>query len=121
MTEAGLEEIEAALGVTLPLRYRDFMKNYPFAAESWAADLAMPDDVMLVIDLNEEARARTSPALPDETFVVGSDGGGLEYFVHLADSRCAVHSLSLDTGASRQEAADFALWVEKLKAAESSA
>jgi hypothetical protein len=115
MTEAGLEEIETALGVTLPLRYRDFMKHYPFADDSWAGDLAMPDDVMLVIELNEDARARESPPQPEGTFVLGSDGGGLEYFVHLDDPRCAVQSMDLNTGAVRVEAPDFGLWVERLK------
>ena len=52
MTRAELDRIEAALGISLPRDYREFMGRYPFGEDSLAQDCAIPDDAERVIELN---------------------------------------------------------------------
>jgi SMI1 / KNR4 family (SUKH-1) len=92
MRERDLKRIEHELGVALPARYREFMLAYPFPKYSWAGDLAMPEDVDLLLDLNHEARKSDSDRSLANVFVIGSDGGRTDYFIRLADTLCGVHS-----------------------------
>ena len=89
MTPAALRHIEQTLKVVLPEYYRQTLLDYPFPADSFAAELTLPTEIDAIL-LNN---TRFPPE--DQRFVVGSDGGEEVYFILPGESpeRVYVHQL----------------------------
>ncbi len=114
MREHDLKRIERELKINLPAKYRDFMLAYPFPRNSWAGDLATPDDADLLLDLNHEARTSEAGSSLDDAFVIGSDGGSTEYFIRLADAFCSVQAYNETTSQVTAVATTFDDWLSQL-------
>jgi len=117
MREYALSRIEQDLAVTLPRRYRELMLAYPFAADSWAGDLAMPDDPDLLLEMNREHRELPADITAD-VFFIGSDGRGTDYFVRLSDPWCGVASYDTATHKTVELTKSFDEWLSRLRSAD---
>ena len=64
MQRSDLDRIENLLGVSLPVAYREAMLAYPFAPDHQAAELWMPNDAAIILDMNRPIPERRSAAEP---------------------------------------------------------
>jgi hypothetical protein len=117
MRQHDLVRLERELAIRLPRQYHDFMVAYPFSRSSWAGDLATPDDVKLLLDLNREKRELSAGVSSDEVFFIGSDGKGADYFVRLSDPACGVAAYDTGTHQVSIQAKTFEDWLSQLRLA----
>ena len=116
MREGDLARLERELAIRLPRQYRECMVAYPFSRISWAGDLATPDDVDLLLDLNREKRELPPTLTPRDVFFIGSDGKGVDYFISLSDPACGVTAYDTGTHKVSALAKSFDDWLSQLRA-----
>lgn len=113
MTESDLAVIEQALGIRLPLAYRQTMLAFPVPACAGNHDTELWDNAPELIALNQELRAgrRFVTPWPAEYFALGTDASGSTQALNLSDGtvfwadRC-----HLPPAGERGRVADFASW-----------
>lgn len=113
MTEPDLQQIEAALGFTLPASYRGTVLSYPFAAGSFADEFMLPNRPQAVIDLG--GVDFVAPGI-DRPFFLGSDGGEELYFMDASKPDSGVYVLELETGKHRVLSPSWAAYLAHLQA-----
>ncbi len=118
MRQHDLVRLERELAIELPRQYRDFMVSYPFSQSSWAGDLATPDDVDLLLELNREKRELPSGLSSGDVFFIGSDGKGADYFVRLSDPAGGVAAYDTGTHQVSILAKTFEDWLSQLRVAD---
>src|SRR6516164_10632749 len=74
MSDADLDRIEAALGLTLPAVYRSSVSPFPVTLEAGNAGTPVWDDAEALIDLNRRLRTE-EPAWPEWLFAIGQSEG----------------------------------------------
>ena len=117
MHATDLQRIEQALGLALPAAYRAAMLAYPFPPTHEAAELWMPDDAALVIEMNRpgaERRLAGTP-WPSHLVVIGSDGGEEDFVVDVREAAAPVLAHERESGEVRALAPDFAAWLAMLR------
>ncbi len=86
MTDAELDEIEAALDITLPSSYRDAMLDYPIPTFVGNSDAYLWDDASELIEENKLLR-NGAPGVakpwPKHFYCLGRAGGGDVYAIDL--------------------------------------
>ncbi len=125
MTEANVARIEAELGVTLPVHYREFVLAYPqrlrdakmdFGSEQRpASDSFLFDAPRAVIDANRAVRkpgllvtdGETGP-WPEGYLIVGKDGGGNCWCIKLAGRSKAVWFFDHEEGVFSKQSKSLA-------------
>jgi hypothetical protein len=136
MTEADLANLEAALGVTLPAFYRQFMLDYPadLLTATYGPDgqPGEPADDWLhykpetIIRDNQEARqhlaferwngsAYAPDPWPTNFLVIGSDGGGDCWFIKLDEGSQMVWRYYHERGRYRLSAISLAQYADRLR------
>ena len=78
MTDSDFQKIENQLEIKLPDFYKNTMLNYPFSGSSYANEFSLPNNPVIVIDLNTLFFDAT-----DNKLVIGSDGGGWFFYLEL--------------------------------------
>ena len=117
MQPLDLDRIESLLGVSLPSIYRDTMLAYPFPADHQAAELWMPDDAAVVLDMNRpvpERRLGADP-WPRHLVFIGGDGGEEEFVLDVRGAAAPVFTYEIESGCLRALAPDFAAWLTTLR------
>ena len=117
MTRADLDRLEEVLGAPLPTDLRDLYLSYPFGSDSWAAQLAMPDDAERVIRDNSDRAwlVDLGVTCADDCFLIGSDGGETVYFVNLKEPRTRIFAGNLETGSFAREATSLDEWLAQIR------
>ena len=114
MTEDDLQQIEAAVGYTLPTFYRTTLVAYPFPKDSFADEFMLRDCPQSVIANNKGSPRISSPDIR-QSFFLGSDGGEERYFVDAKNPNSAVFVFELETGKHRQEASTWAEFLDQVR------
>ena len=117
MQRSDLDRIENLLGVSLPVAYREAMLAYPFAPDHQAAELWMPNDAAIILDMNRPIPERRSAAepWPPHLVFIGGDGGEEEFVLDVRAAAAPVFAYELETGRLRALAPDFAAWLTTLR------
>ena len=117
MTEAELRSIEDALAIALPNMYREVMRNYPFALDSFANDCEIPNDPTRIIQKNKELRVNGffGRPWPNHFFAFGDDGGGNEHYLDLRNDPSPVFLADHEGSEDYKLASDLATWVADRK------
>ena len=78
MTDIELDQIEKALGISLPAAYRELMNPFPIPAYAGNTDSELWDDADQLVALNLELRKGdwSVRAWPSHMFAMGRDDGG---------------------------------------------
>ena len=111
MKPEAIDSLERSLGLQLPAAYRHTMSNYPFGADSSAAEFWLLDDPDRLLELN---RARVA-AWPREYFVLGTDGGELTYLLNTAAPPFPVLAFDIESGQLEPHAPSFPAFVDLLR------
>jgi len=112
-----LDRIETQLGVSLPAVYRATMLAYPFPPQHQAAELWMPDDAAVVLDMNRPTPERLSDGQPWPRHLVfiGGDGGEEDFVLDTRAADAPVFAYEAESGHLRALAPDFSAWLTMLR------
>src|SRR5687767_3103523 len=112
-----LHRIESALGMSLPAAYRAAMLDYPFPPTHDAAQLWMPDDAAIVMEINVRPSERRLAGKPWPTYLVliGSDGGEEDFVLDVQAPAAPVFAYERESGDVRALAPNFAAWLAMLR------
>ena len=112
-----LDRIENLLGVSLPTAYREAMLAYPFSRDHQAAELWMPNDAAIVLDMNRPVPERrlAGEAWPAHLVFIGGDGGEEEFVLDVRAAAAPVFAYELESGHLRALAPDFVAWLTTLR------
>jgi hypothetical protein len=118
MTSAELEELERHIGARLPEDLRNLYLHYPFAEGSWAADLAMPDDVDYLIEVNQDRSFPGEFCASDPTryIYIGNDGGETENYATLGEEPTRIFEADIETGSFSEVAGSLEEWKAQMYA-----
>ena len=114
MTEAELRLIEERLGYSLPEEYNSTVLNYPFAADSFANEFMLLDNVDAVVELNE---AGVEIGDVERPFFVGSDGGEEWFFIDASKEESPVFVFQLESGKHHIRAGTWGGYLEEIRTA----
>jgi hypothetical protein len=117
MDAEALDRIEQALGLPLPTAYRATMLDYPFPPAHEAAQLWMPDDAGVVLEMNRpipERRLAGEP-WPAHLVFIGTDGGEEDFVLDIRAPAAPVLAYERESGDVRALAPDFASWLVMLR------
>ena len=100
MTEEDIQTLEKQFSIILPNQYRDILRVYPFAEDSWANECAMPNDLGLIIEMNADRTILKEYGVDDPSlyFQIGSDGSELTYYIDSRDPECTVYTADVESG-----------------------
>ena len=100
----------------LPDQYRKILCDYPFAEDSWANECAMPNDLGMIIEMNDDRSILKEYGADDPShyFQIGSDGGELTYYIDSRDPECTVYAADVESGTFTKHAV-FSNWCEELR------
>lgn len=117
MQPPGLDRIEKLLGVSLPVAYRETMLAYPFSPDHQAAELWMPNNATVVLEMNRSIPERRldGDRWPRHLLFIGGDGGEEEFVLDVRGPAAPVFAYELETGRLRALAPDFAAWLTTLR------
>ena len=112
-----LDRIERALGRPLPAAYRATMLDYPFPPTHEAAQLWMPDDAAIVLEMNGPIPERqlAGKPWPAHLVFIGSDGGEEDFVLDVRAAAAPVLAYERESGDVRALAPDFAAWLAMLR------
>ena len=111
------DRIEQALGLSLPAAYRATMLKYPFPPTHEAAQLWMPRDPAIVLEMNQpipERRLVGTP-WPSHLVFIGSDGGEEDFVLDVRAAAAPILAYERESGNVRALAPDFAAWIAMLR------
>lgn len=117
MERSDLDRIENVLGVLLPGAYRETMLAYPFSPDHQAAELWMPNDAAIILDMNRPVPERqlAGKPWPQHLVFIGGDGGEEEFVLDVGATAAPVFAYELESGHLRALAPDFAAWLATLR------
>jgi hypothetical protein len=110
MSPAQLEELERALGLTLPQEYRAALLEYPLPRDQHSTELWLCDDPAELQELNRGWRAEGHPP---QMVLIGSDGGEESYVLDTSQAPFPVLAYSCETGRLEGCADSFAGFVDR--------
>lgn len=101
---ATLESIEQELGVQLPEAYKAACREQAPRVTSAASERLVTDGAWLL---------KRNRQMPEGYFLIGTDGGELEYLISINTGEVVEHSV--ETGRRTAYATDIAHYIEKLR------
>lgn len=115
--------LERELSISLPEQYRSAMLEYPFPAGSVGEEMLVSDVEWLLrrnrsdncTSIGGKRRQQESPGLSEGLFLIGSNGGELEYYLQLNERPGAVMEYSLETHRLSEFAATFSQYLERIR------
>ena len=112
-----VHRIEHALGLSLPAAYVATMLDYPFPPAHQAAQLWMPDDASVVLEMNRQnpARRLAGGPWPSHLVFIGSDGGEEDFVLDVRAAASPVLAYERESGDVRALAPDFPAWLTTLR------
>ncbi len=118
MTAEDLTRVETALGIRLPVVYRDLVVPFPIPAYAGNSDTELWDDPDALIELNRELRTGYCSAAPwpEHMFAIGRDGSGCASAIDLRDAKAPVwwaDRCHLDAVGTAQESPSLAAWADQ--------
>lgn len=113
MTDQDFQSIEKHIDFQLPAYYRATLSDYPFRADSFAAEFMLPDDPEQVIELSEIDVS--SPRI-SKSFFIGSDSNEERFFVDAAKPDSGVFVFELETGKHRPLAPTWTAFLDHIRA-----
>ncbi|MCE9608813.1 MAG: SMI1/KNR4 family protein [Chthoniobacter sp.] len=113
MTDQDFQSIEKCVGFPLPAYYRATLSSYPFAANSFAAEFMLPNDLNAVIELSDAEIS--SPEIRTPLFV-GTDGSEEWFFVDASKPDSGVFAFELETGKHRLLTPTWGAFLDHIRA-----
>ena len=117
MTQHDVDRIQRVLGVSLPDAYCATMLAYPFPPEHQAAELWMPDDVDIVLELNRAIRQLplANQPWPTHLVIIGDDGGEEAFVLDTRTASGPVLVYERESSHLRSLAPDCQTWLATLR------
>ena len=111
MTLADLQQVETALALALPRRYRELIQVYPLSSQDSNSCIALLDDASAVVAFNRFLRESFAEEWHTHFFAFGNSACGDVYFFDLTEEADKVYLWDHETHEKTVESPDFDLWV----------
>jgi hypothetical protein len=116
VTSSELDRIEHELQIQLPADYRQAMEAYPFARDSFSAEMLM-DNAEVLIRWNSGNKDRPIDNQNEsltfrDYFMIGSDGSELKFYLKYTGSPNPIYCYDLESGSFERYAQDIVEYVE---------